>query len=159
MPDFLSELSQKLVPVATQVGEALYRALKSKPGIEAGVLSYIVPLAAECLRPDTDPSAFEALLGAECESEAGKAVRGYVDWAACAIIRSKGFASRPFPLPDPITAAAIAVKCDATPSMVAFAAARLREMDAVPLLGHVDQGCLIPDQTELERYKDCFQGW
>jgi hypothetical protein len=59
-------------------------------------------------------------------------------------------------MPDPVQAAAIAVKGDVTPSTMAFVVARLREMDSLPLLGRIDQGCLIPDQPALDQYKSFF---
>lgn len=156
MPDFLSDLSRSQIPVARKIAVDLLGALIPKHRRDLRVVSMFVPIITPASEIDADEDALLHFLGAEIELAVIKAVHAYSDWVACEIIRTGGYAARPFPIPDAVQAAAIAVKGDVTPSVVAFAVARMREMDSLPLLGRVDQGCLIPDQPALDRYKDCF---
>lgn len=157
MADFLSDLSRELVPVACQVAEALFKALTTRPGVNVEVVARFSSLAGQAAsRNDLDPSAYLSMLSADLEHETALAVRGYVDWAACAIIRSDDYSARPLPMPDAIAIAAIAVKSGANPCVIVFTADRLRELDAVPVLGRVDQGRLIPNRARLDLYKACF---
>ncbi len=152
MADFLSRLSRAQAELGSEIAAALITALD--PHMENGeVMAAFVP----CVVEDGDEDAIRALYGADLERGATLSVRGYCDWAAVQIVRSNGYAARPFPIPDAVTTAVIAARCGTLPSVLAFVVARLRERDDLPLLGRLDQGCLIPDQRALEAWKACFE--
>jgi len=103
-----------------------------------------------------DEDAITALYGAEIGRDAIQAVQSYCDWVAAGIVRSGGYAARPIPVPDAVDQARMAAKGPIHPLTLIYVIDRLREEDSLPLIGRIDQGCLIPDRRELDAWRACF---
>ena len=151
MADVLSTHSRARAELGSKIAEKLIRELDPHMCDHDKMVSFVPHVIME-----GDENAIKALYGAEIVRDAVLAVQEYCDWVATSIVLSKGYAARPLPSPDVITMAKMVARRDIRPLTLVYVIAQLREEDALPLLGRIDQGCLIPDQAEIDAWKACF---
>jgi hypothetical protein len=156
MADFLSELRRQQLLLARRIAEALFRELTSLPSQDARLIAMFSPAASLAVNAKSDKNAYAAFLSAELERAVILAVSSISDVIAGKIIHSNDFGVRPFPIPDAIVTAWIAVKVSVMPSVVSYAATHMSQPGTLPLLGKIDDGDLTPDTSALNKWKACF---
>jgi hypothetical protein len=142
--DFMSALRARQLAVGRDIAAGLVEILDA---------ALWFPLA---VSEEMDQDTARIFVVKELEHQVVKSVHGHADWAAAAIVRSKRFGDRPFPVPGAAEAEAIAKAYDVRPPIVRYVARTLASLDAVPLLGAVKKGVLVPDKTALKEWATLY---
>ncbi len=103
-----------------------------------------------------DPDAARIMNERTVELQTFKAVRGLIEWSATGIVRRGDYRPQEFVMPGEASVAAIAEEYDVKPAYVRFVAERLQEELVIPLLGRMEDGCLVPDAEALTEWASHF---
>ncbi len=108
--------------------------------------------------PEVDPLAAAALKQSNLLLAAHKAVIGYSDCLASAMIRSKTFTPRRLVIPGDNVIRGIAEYMTMSAPIVRFVITCVNEEPQLPILGKVCHGILYPDAVTIKRWAS-FYDW
>lgn len=139
-----------LVPLWAHIGQRI--------AVEPSALGeYLEPIIGTDDTP-LDPEAVRITYEKEVEIQVTRAVEGYIDWAACRIVRNGDFEPIDLPIPSIVDTLSITSEYDVKAGVLRFVIERLREDVAVPLLGKMVNGYLVPDEAALKEWAN-FYDW
>jgi hypothetical protein len=153
MSDLIDKVGEAKAACAETMLQPLWAHIGLHLAVEPSALAeYVEPLVGD----DLDPTAVRITYEKDIEHHVAKAIDGYVDWAGCRIVRNGDFEPMDVPTPSIVDTLNITSEYDVKPAILRFVIERLREETVVPLLGKIEGGFLVPDETALKEWATHF---